>query len=400
MADPIVIIGAGQAGATLALHLREKGFAGPITIVGAEPHPPYQRPPLSKKYLSGEWGADRLYLRDSATWRTLGVELHLGAPVRAIDAADRSLRIGTETLRWGKLALTTGAQARPLPAEFAGRDNVFELRTLGDVERLKPLFRPGARLAIIGGGFVGLEAAAVAARAGLAVSVIERAARILERAVGPATSDYFRALHTREGVRIFEGRQVAKVAGAPSIETLTLDDGSALAVDGVLVGIGVAPACALAEEAALACDNGIAVDAFGRTSTPDIWAAGDCASFPHEDRRIRLESVQNAIDQAKVVAEDMLGMGRPYAPVPWFWSDQFETKLQIAGLSQGHTRVIPRAGRAGCSHWYFKDNRLLAVEAINDAAAFMTARKLLELAVSPDPDLLRDEAFDPRRCLA
>ena len=395
----IAIIGAGQAGATLAMHLRELGHAGRLTMFGDEPYPPYQRPPLSKKYLSGEWGAERLYLGDAQAWKTLDVEIRSNARVTAFDAARKTLEVGGEQIAWDRLALATGAAPRPVPPVFAGRDGVFDLRTMADVDRLRGAFTPGARLAIIGGGFIGLETAAVAVKHGLDVCVIERAGRLMERAVGPATSEAFRALHEAHGVRVLLASGVASVAGDGHVRSLTLLDGTVLPVDLVLIGIGVLPATALAAEAGLATGDGIMVDAYGRTSAPDVWAAGDCACFPYGERVLRLESVQNAIEHAKAVAADMLGQGQPYRPVPWFWSDQYEAKLQIAGLSQGAGNVVTRRSRAGESHWYFKGDQFIAVEAISDAQAFMTGRRLLAAGINVPAQSLADAQFDPRTCL-
>lgn len=399
MSEHIAIVGGGHAGATLALHLRELGFNGRLTIFGAEPHLPYQRPPLSKKYLSGEWPAERLYLRSEETWAALKVEIRCNAPVQDIDPAGKTLSAGDETIPWDKLALTTGAASRPMPPILAGRRGAYGLRSLGDVDALRGAFTRGARMAIIGGGFIGLETAAVAARHGLEVTVIERAERIMERAVGPATSTYFRHLHTREGVRVLETSGVTHVDDDAQATSLTLQDGSALPVDLVLVGIGVLPATGLAERAGLTTDNGIVVNEFGRTSAEGVWAAGDCAAFPLDDRRLRLESVQNAVDHAKAVAADMLGLSRPYRPVPWFWSDQYETKLQIAGLFHDYTSVVSRHTEKGESHWYFKGEHFIAVEAINSAAAFMTGRKLLEGGIELSPASMAHESFDPRNRL-
>lgn len=399
MEDPIIIVGGGQAAASLALHLRELGSTSPVMIIGEEAAPPYQRPPLSKKYLSGEWTDDRLFLRTSDAWTAQNISVRANARVEAIDPGNKTILTCGETLRYSKLALATGAVSRPLPPQFVGLDQVYELRNLADVDRLRAAFHPGKRMAVIGGGFIGLETAAVAAKTGLQVTVIERAPRILERAVGPATSDHFRALHGSNGVRILETCGVTDVAQNGSALVLSLTNGEVLEVDLVLVGIGVRPATALAEAAGIAVDNGITTDAFGRTSAPEIWAAGDCASFPYGEGRLRLESVHNAVDQAKAVAADMLGRGQPYRPHPWFWSDQYEAKLQIAGLFNGSDKVITRRGRSGLAHWYFRDGQFIAVEAINEPAAFMTGRKLLEAGATLDPELMADESFDPRRCL-
>lgn len=399
MDQHVVVVGAGHAGGTLALQLRELGYAGRLTILGEEPHPPYQRPPLSKKYLGGEWGVDRLLLRTDEVWPELAIDVRSSAHVSSIDPIGRTVTVDGEVLEWSKLALTTGAVSRPLPPAFLGREGVHELRTIADVETLRGAFRPAARLAIVGGGFIGLETAAVAARHGLEVVVVERAKRILERAVGPATSDHFRALHAANGVRIVEEGGVVDVVGDDRVRALVLHDGSTVPVDLVLVGIGVLPATRLAAAAGLAIDDGIAVDERGRTSAPGVWAAGDCASFPFEDRRIRLESVQNAVDQAKAVAADMLGKGEAYRPCPWFWSDQYDTKLQIAGLSGGWDDVVTRASRTGSSHWYYRGGRFVAVEAIDDSSAFMIGRRLLEAGITPERERLADAGFAPRSLL-
>ncbi len=399
MSETIAIVGAGHAGATLAVHLRELGFAGRLLLIGEEPHPPYQRPPLSKKYLNGEWPAERLYLRSEETWAAMAIELHREAPVTALDTRAKTLTIGKTRYGWDKLALTTGAASRPIPPEFAGHANVFDLRSIADVDALRAAYRPRSRMAIIGGGFIGLETAAVAAKNGIAVTVIERAGRLMERAVGPATSAAFKALHEGSGVRFHMETSVTRVERETDGTRLELSNGESVMADSMLVSIGVAPATALAEAGGIATGNGITVDEYGRTSAPDVWAAGDCTNFPLHGARHRLESVQNAVDQAKAVAADMLGHGQPYRPVPWFWSDQYDTKLQITGLYHGYTDVISRAGRAGLAHWYFRGEDFITVEAINEPASFMLGRKLLEGGIALPRASMTDPGFDPRSCL-
>lgn len=394
--EHIAIVGAGQAAASLALRLRHGGYSGALTIFGDEPHPPYQRPPLSKAYLKREWTVDRLYLRPAEFWSGLGVDVVTGAPVTAIDPAARTLEVGGRSVAWTKLALATGTRPRPLPPEFADLSGVYELRSLADADRLEGEIRPGRRLLVLGGGYVGLETAAVAAKAGVTVTVVERAARILERVACAETSDAIRALHAGHGVRILEGRSVAGVeARDGTVAAVTLDDGTRLEVDAVLVGIGVLPRDELARAAGLTCDNGIVVDAHGRTSVGGIWAAGDCASFPFQGVPTRLESVQNAVDQAECAADDMLGHTRSYAPVPWFWSDQYEMKLQIVGLNRGYDAVLRRRSERGESLWYFRDGRMIAVDALNDARTYMAAKKLLEAGVVLTLDEVAAEGFDP-----
>ena len=394
--EHIAIVGAGQAAASLALRLRHGGYSGALTIYGDEPHPPYQRPPLSKAYLKREWTVDRLYLRPAEFWSGLGVDVVTGAPVTALDPGARTLEVGGRSVAWTKLALATGTRPRPLPPEFAGLSGVYELRSLADADRLAGEIRPGRRLLVLGGGYVGLETAAVAAKAGLTVTVVERAARILERVACAETSDAICALHAGHGVRILEGRSVAGVeARDGAVAAVALDDGTRLDVDAVLVGIGVLPRDELARAAGITCENGIMVDVHGRTSAPGIWAVGDCASFPFQGLPTRLESVQNAVDQAECVADDMLGHTRDYAPVPWFWSDQYDMKLQIVGLNRGYDSVLRRRSERGESLWYFRDGRMIAVDALNDARTYMAAKKLLEAGAVLTLDEVAAEGFDP-----
>jgi len=394
--EHIVIVGAGQAAASLAMRLRARGYSGKLTMFGDEPHPPYQRPPLSKAYLKREWSIDRLYLRPPGFWADIGVEVATGAPITAIDAAARTLEVGGRSVSWSRLALATGTRPRPLPAEFAGLTGVFELRGLADAERLREELRPGRRLLVLGGGYVGLETAAVAAKAGLAVTVVERAARILERVACAETSAVIRDLHEAHGVHIVEGRSVAEVeARGDALAAVTLDDGRRIEVDAMLVGIGVLPRDDLARAAGIACDNGIVVDFHGRTSAPGVWAAGDCAAFPLEGISTRLESVQNAVDQAECAADDMLGHTRAYTPVPWFWSDQYDVKLQIAGLNRGYDAVVRRRSERGESLLYFRAGRMIAVDAIGDARTYMAAKKMLEAGMDVSLAEASEEGFDP-----
>lgn len=390
----IVVIGAGQAGAALVSKLRSAGHAGEITLIGAEPALPYQRPPLSKAYLLGEMEEDRLYLRNAAFYAVSGIALRLGTPVTGIDAAARTVTLGPETLAYDQLALTTGSIPRHLPAALGGTlAGVFTVRSLADVDAMRPEFVAGRRLVIIGGGYIGLEAAAVASKLGLDVTLVELAPRILQRVAASETSDHIRALHARHGVKILEGTGLDRLLGETRVTGARLTDGSELPADFVIAGVGVAPATALAELAGLTLDNGIATDSHGRTSDPAIWAAGDCASFPWQGGRLRLESVQNAIDQAELVAENMLGAARDYHPMPWFWSDQYDTKLQIAGLSTGYDRIVTRGPEGeAVSFWYYHGETLLAVDAMNDPRAYMVGKRLLESGRSPDPARVADPA--------
>lgn len=381
-----MILGAGQAGERLAAALRDGGHGGEILLLGAEPDPPYQRPPLSKAYLLGEMARERLHLRAPAWYADLGVALRLGAPATAVSLAERTVTVGGEAIAWDALAFATGSEAVPLPHHCTGGLPVHLLRTLADADRLAPEIREGRRLLVVGGGYVGLEVAAVAASRGMRVTVVELAHRILGRVAAPETADWYRALHRAHGVEIREGVGLDRLLGAGGrVEGARLTDEAEIAVDAVVAGVGARPATALAEAAGIACEGGILVDELGRTSAPGVWAAGDCARLPLNGRLVRLESVQNAIDGAEAVARNMLGAGEPYRPRPWFWSDQYDVKLQIAGLSEGHDRVAVRAGGAGRSHWYYAGPRLIAVDAMNAPRDYMVGKRLIEAGRSPDP---------------
>ena len=388
----IIVVGGGQAGSALVSKLRTDGYAGPLTLIGAEPVPPYQRPPLSKKYLMGEMEAERLYLRPHHWYGDQDIALHMGMAVTAIDAAARTVTLGGKTLPYTDLALTTGSIPRTLPAAIGGAlAGVYTVRTLADIDAMAPLFKPGRNLVIIGGGYIGLEAAAVAAKLGLNVTVVEMAARILQRVASPQTSDYFRAAHRAHGVTILEGSALARLLGDSHVTAARLADGRDLPADFVIAGVGIVPDTRLAEQAGLALENGIRTDSHGRTSNPHIWAAGDCASFPWQGGRLRLESVQNAIDQAECVAENMLGTLRDYVPTPWFWSDQYDIKLQIAGLNTGYDHIATRAGDGDTvSFWYYKGDTLLAVDAMNDSRAYMIGKRLLEMGRTVAPAVITD----------
>lgn len=408
MTAGILVIGAGQAGASAAARLRAGGYDGPLTLIGEEAVAPYQRPPLSKDYLKGAMGLDRLLLRNEGFYAENGITLRLGAPVAGIDRVAKTVALGDERLPYDQLILTTGSRPRRLPAAMGGDlAGVHVVRTLADIDAMAPDFAQGRRVLIVGGGYIGLEAAAVAAEKGLRATLVEAAPRILQRVAAPEVSEYFRALHRAHGVEIIEGVGLTRLTGAGRVSGARLADGRDLAADFVILGIGIAPATALAEAAGLAVENGVAVDLRGRTSDPAIWAAGDCASFPWQGGRLRLENVQNAIDQAECVADNILGADRDYAPEPWFWSDQYDAKLQIAGLSTGHDSLVSRPGPAPdagkapqASFWYFRDGRLIAVDAINDGRAYLVGKRLIAAGKTPDRALLADPATDLKSLLA
>ncbi|MFY0635669.1 MAG: FAD-dependent oxidoreductase [Vannielia sp.] len=397
----IVVVGAGQAGSSLVSKLRALGFDGGVTLVGEEPVVPYQRPPLSKAYLLGDMELERLYLRSEEFYREQNITLKLGAAVTGIDREHKQLHLGEERLGYDLLALTTGSTPRRLPAKIGGDlDGVFTVRTLADIDRMQPELGAGKKALIIGGGYIGLEAAAVCAKLGLDVTLVEMADRILQRVAAPQTSDYFRALHEDHGVDIREGIGLEKLIGEGRVSGALLTDGEELAADVVIVGVGIAPCTQIAELGGLMLDNGIKTDAQGRTSDPSIFAAGDCASFPHGEGRIRLESVGNAIDQAEVVAANMLGAETPYVAKPWFWSDQYDTKLQIAGLNTGYDEIVTRDGEGGAvSFWYYGEGKLLAVDAMNDSRAYMVGKRLIEGGKSPDKAAVADPATELKALL-
>ena len=393
----IVVVGAGQAGASLVAKLRSTGFQGALTLIGAESVPPYQRPPLSKKYLLGEIQPERLYLRPEQFYRDQNITLRLGQEITTINRGKRILYLGNEPLSYDQLALTTGSLPLVLPAAIGGGlTGVHVVRHLQDVDTMAPKFVKAARVLIVGGGYIGLEAAAVAATKGLKVTLVEMASRILQRVAAPETSEFFRNLHQSNGVYLREGVGLDQILGDTSVTGAILTDGTMLDLDFLIAGIGITPATSLAQATGLAIDNGIKTDALGQTSDPHIWAAGDCASLPYRGGRIRLESVQNAIDQAEAVAENMLGAARPYCPMPWFWSDQYDVKLQIAGLNTGYDRVITRAGGKpdAISFWYYQKTTLLAVDAANDPRAYMIGKRLIETGISPAPATIADPQTD------
>mgnify|MGYP006283254677 CR=1 FL=1 len=400
--ERIVVVGAGQAGQALVSKLRSLGFDGSVTLIGEEPQPPYQRPPLSKAYLLGEMELERLFLRPESYYAENGIDLHLNETAVAIDRQDRVVVAGGETVPYDQLALTTGAVPRRLPGAVGGElEGVHVVRTLRDVDRMAPEFAEGRRVLIVGGGYIGLEAAAVAAKKGLTVTLVEAADRILGRVAAPETAAYFRTLHRDHGVDIREGVGLDRLTGDTRVDGAVLADGSELPLDFVIVGIGITPATELAAAAGLEIENGIRTDAFGRTSDPLIWAAGDCASFPWRGGRIRLESVGNAIEQAEAVAANMLGPETPYVARPWFWSDQYDVKLQIAGLNTGYDRVVTRPGGdpRTVSFWYYRGDALLAVDAMNDPRAYMVGKRLIEAGKSPEPEAVADPDTDLKALL-
>jgi 3-phenylpropionate/trans-cinnamate dioxygenase ferredoxin reductase subunit len=376
----IVIIGAGQAGAQAVASLRSEGYGGPITMVGDEAFVPYQRPPLSKAYLMGTFARERLFLKPPSYYAETGCELIVNSRATAIDRAAKTVSLNDgRVLSYDKLLIATGTRIRPITCAGADLKGIHYLRSIADVDGLQPEIVKGRKLAVIGGGFIGLEVAAVAAKHGLDVTVFEALDRVMARAVSKTVSDFFTNAHRSAGVTIITGTGVEGFDGEGAV-TAVRAGGKSYPADVVLVGIGVLPNIEIAADAGIECKNGIVVDKHARSSDPDIFAAGDCTW--HQGRAggwLRLESVQNAIDQAKIAAAAMAGRPRDYAEVPWFWSDQFDLKLQIAGLTRPDDVQVVRGDPAARKFavFHLREGAVAAVEAVNMAPEYLVGRKLI-----------------------
>ena len=375
----IVIVGAGQAAAQLVLSLRQGGYKEPIRMIGDEPYAPYQRPPLSKKFLTERPPADTLYFRPEKFWGEQGVVAAFGVSVNAIDRAAKRVTFADGHAEYETLFLSTGTRARDLPIPGARLDGVFSLRKIDDVRALRGPMDAARHIVIVGGGYIGLEVAAVARSEGREVTVLEAEERVMKRVTSPVISQFMQDFHRNRGVDIRLGARLAAIEGGAKVSQVKLSDGAELPADLVLLAVGARPNDDLAAAAGLACEDGIVVDDHGRTADPVIWAAGDCTRFPSKryGRKVRLECVQNAIDQAKAVASALLGKPQLYDPVPWFWSDQYELKLQMAGLSEGYddAKTVGDVAAARFSVEYRRNGKLIAVDAVNDGRAYMSGRK-------------------------
>jgi 3-phenylpropionate/trans-cinnamate dioxygenase ferredoxin reductase component len=396
MPDPFVIVGCGQAAAQAVASLRQEGYDGPLTLIGEEPFLPYQRPPLSKKFLAGELERDRLLIRPEAFYE--GVDLRNGVRAEAIDRAAGQVRLsGGGAVAYEKLLLATGSRVRLLPVPGTELRGVHYLRGIADVEAIRAGLAGAKRLVVVGGGYIGLETAAVCRNLGLDVTVLEMESRVMARVTAPVMSEFFEAVHAGEGVNIRTGVRVAAIEGAGRVERVVSADGEAFPADLVIIGAGIVPNQELAAEAGLPCEDGIVVDEYARTPDPAIFAAGDCTRHPClvADRIVRLESVQNAIGQSKVAAASMCGRLSPYEETPWFWSDQYDLKLQIAGLSQGHNSCTLRGAPESRSFaaFYLKDGRVIAVDAVNSPAEYLVGRKLVSARAEVAPERLADTAI-------
>ena len=397
MSESVLVVGGGQAAAQLIVSLRLGGFDGRITLVSEEDAPPYQRPPLSKQYLAGNLEAERLLLRQAAYYESKGVQLLLGQRVLSIDRQARRVELDNGTqLGYDRLVLATGSTLRRLTIPGSNLPGIHYLRSLADADRLRSELGPNRRIVIVGGGYIGLEVAATAQQSGAKVTVLEAEGRLMSRAVSASVADWLAALHRDSGVRICEGAQVSGFSGEGHVNGVETTNGSH-AADAVVVGIGVLPSAELARASGLSVDNGICTDEYCRTNDEAILAAGDCARAVNTSlgTAVRLESVQNAVDHGQVAASVILGTPKPYASIPWFWSDQYRVKLQIAGLAAPADETVLRGDPQSGSFAAFRlrEGRLTAVEALSSPRDFMMGKKLIASGIRPDPDLLKDDSI-------
>ena len=396
-----IIIGASHAAAQLATSLRQEGWNERILIIGDEPFAPYQRPPLSKALLSGEKTVTDILIRPLAVYNNNDIELKLGVVVEAINRSDKTIALTNgEVLRYDKLALCTGSRVRTVSLPGVNLTGIHYLRSITDVEKIKHNIGKGKRAVIVGGGYIGLETAAVLTALGLKVTVLEMAPRVLARVAAPELSEFFAKVHAEEGVTIKTGVTVSSFEGQGHVTRVTCADGNYFHADLVVIGVGIVPNAELALAAGLDVENGVIVDEFCRTADPDIVAAGDCSNQFNTlyDQRLRLESVPNATGQGKTAAAAICGIELPYHPLPWFWSDQYELKLQIAGLNQGCDRVVIRGDRNKRSFaaFYLKKGKLISADCINRPQEFMASKRLIVEKASIDPIRLEDEAISPK----
>ena len=405
MTDNIVIAGAGHAAGQIVASLRQLKFAGKIVLVGDEPWLPYQRPPLSKKFLAGDISVERLFVKPPGFYDDPQIELRLETTITAIDRDDRQLRLDDgESIAYDHLILALGSRPKKLTIPGAELQGVHYLRSIADVEAIRSSFESGRRLVVIGAGYIGLEVAAVARQRELDVTVIEMEERVMSRVVSPEISDFYQIEHTNRGVVLRLGTGVAELKGKRRVKAVVTDSGEEIPAAFVVAGIGIVPNARLAAEAGLNVDDGIVVDEHCQSSDPNIYAVGDCTRHPNSiyGRNLRLESVHNALEQAKTAVSNICGKEMRYSQVPWFWSDQYDLKLQIAGLSEGYDDVIIRGNPAEKSFacLYLEDRRLIAVDAVNAPKEFVQSKPLIadhalmDIEKLADPEIaLRDLAI-------
>ena len=398
MADTIVIAGAGHAAGQAVATLKQKAFAGRIVLVGDESYLPYQRPPLSKKFLAGEMPAERLYFKPASFYEDANIEIRLGTRIDTLHRDSRQLSTGaTDTIGYDKLILALGSRVRTLAVPGAELNGIHYLRGIDDVEGIRAEMAPGKSVAIIGAGYIGLEVAAVCRQHDLDVTVIELADRVMSRVVSPEVSAFYERQHTQHGVNLKLSTGVEAFSGNGRVAAVRTSDGEEIPADFVVVGVGILPNTEIAEQAGLTVNDGIVVDDTCRTDDPDIYAIGDCTAHPNAiyGRRLRLESVHNALEQAKTAASNLCGDEVHYSQVPWFWSDQYDLKLQIAGLSEGYDEVVIRGEPADASFacFYLRQRKLIAVDAVNSPREFMQSKALIAAATEVKPSQLGDPAI-------
>ncbi len=390
LVETVAIAGAGHAAGQVVATLKQKQFDGQIVLIGEEPYLPYQRPPLSKKYLAGELDAERLHFKPTAFYDAPNIALHLNTRVEHIACDERTLHTSDgKSIGYDKLVLALGSRVRRIPVAGAALDGVHYLRSITDVDNIRSNISVGKKVVIIGAGYIGLEVAAVCRQLGLDVTVVEMAERVMSRVVAPQVSAFYQQQHEQQGVRFLLSAGLKALHGGPRVTAVEVDGGESLAADFVIIGAGIVPNCELAEQAGLAVDNGIIVDDRCQTSNTDIYAVGDCTFHPNSiyGRRLRLESVHNALEQAKTAASNICGSELHYSQVPWFWSDQYDLKLQIAGVSEGYDQTIlrghPDERKFACL--YLKNGVLIAVDAINAPREFMQSKSLIAARETIDP---------------
>lgn len=406
MPKKCVIIGASHAAAQLAPSLRQEGWDGSIVVIGDEGTLPYHRPTLSKAFLSGEKSVEEILIRAESFYVKQDIKFKLNTRVTAIDRNQKTLLLdGEKQEPYDYLFLCTGSRARRVTIPGSELPGVFYLRDICDVSKIKQHLPHSHKVVIVGGGYIGLETAAVLKKLGMEVTVLEMMDRVLQRVTAAELSDFYTRIHTEEGVTIKTGMAVTEIEGEETVQAVLCEGGHRFNADLVIIGAGIVPNVELAEEAGLAVDNGILVDEFGTTSDPHIFAAGDCTNHPNSlvGCRLRLESVPNAVDQAKSIAATICGKQKSYAAHPWFWSDQYDIKLQIAGLNRGYDQVVIKGdqskGRSFVA-WYLKEGKLLAADCINRPKEFLVAKQLLAKSILVDPLLLTDESLEPKALLA
>ena len=383
MTERVIIVGAGHAAGQAATSLRQKKYAGEIVMFGDEPYIPYQRPPLSKAFLAGDLTVERLYFKPENFYPDHDVTLKLNTRVDRIDAVAHTVTTcDDETLDYSKLIFATGSRVRELPIPGNDLEGVHYLRSIADVEAMQKGFADGAKLVVVGGGYIGLEVAAVAVKRGLDVTILETESRVMHRVVAREISQFFQDMHVEEGAKLALGRRVQQINGKDGkVVSVACADGFNVDADMVVIGIGIIPNVELAEAAGLKCSNGIVVDENCQTTDPDILAIGDCTRHPNGllGRHLRLESVHNAIEQGKTAAANIIGEPAPYNQVPWFWSDQYNVKMQIAGMSDVHEQFVLRGDPAtrSFSAFYLQQGKIVAVDAINSPREFMIGKKLV-----------------------